>query len=182
MTQKRRTNRFFSALGGLLGAVLLIGIVYVAASVLHSPELGEGAPAQTAAPVTPMQAGASGDAAALCGLFGAPLPVLPGYAMNGQAENLTRDGRTVRRVTLFYDGFTVTAVRPAEAAPMLLVPGLSVSSRADLTLFGCPAMLASRDKAYCLYYSDETAAYAIYAPDADEESFLLLLGKLKQQK
>lgn len=182
MAKKRKTNRFFSVLGGLLGAALLIGLIYVGAAVLHSPDIQAKAPAKTREPVTPLQAGSSGDAQALSALFGARLPILPGYALQGQAVNLTRNGQTVRKVTLAYDGFTVTAVRPADAAPLLLRPELILSTRDGLTLLGEPATLAQRGGAYCLYSSSEEASYSVYAPDADEETFQSLLSRLQWTK
>lgn len=179
MAGNKKAHGFFSVLGGLLGAALLIGLIYVAASVLHSPDIQAGAPSETREPVTPLQAGSSTDARTLSGLFGARLPVLPGYALQGQAVNVKRNGETVRKVTLSYDGFTVTAVRPADAAPLLLRGEMELSARDDVTLLGKPAVLAQRGGAYCLYCSDGEASYCIYAPQADEETFFQLLSRLQ---
>lgn len=179
MAGNKKVRGFFSALVGLAAAALLIGLFYVGASVLHSPDVQAKAPAATREPVTPMQAGSSADAQALSALFGARLPVLPGFAPQGQAVNLNRNGETVRKVTLSYDGFTVTAVRPADAAPMLLRAGLTLSADGDAAALGLPAALAVRGDARCAYFSDDMAAYSVYAPAADAETFAQLLSRLE---
>lgn len=167
MAGNRKIRRFFSALVGLIGVLLFIGLVYVGAALLHSPDAEEKSPAETREPVTPMQAGSFADAQELAGLFGAKLPVMPGQALRGQAVNLERNGKTVRKVTLVYDGITVTAVRPADAAPLLLREGMSLSAYDDLEALGLPAAAASWDDAFCLYFSDDEAAYSVYFADGE---------------
>lgn len=178
MEKRSKGRGFFSVIGWLLAGVLIITVVYGIAILLHSPDM-EPEKKEATEIVTPMQAGASADAQALGALFGARLPYLPDYAMNGQAANLVWDGQTVRRVTLAYNGFTVTAVRPANTASVLLRKELTVSARNDLTLFRMPVLLASKGGAFCAYFSDDQAAYSVYAPNADEETFLQLLNRLK---
>ena len=178
MEKRSKARGFFRFIGWLLGGILIIAVVYGIAILLHSPDI-EPEKKEAAEIVTPMQAGASTDVRALSALFGARLPYLPDYAMNGQAANLVWGGQTVRKVTLTYNGFTVSAVRPANAASVLLRKELTVTARDDLTLLGMPVLLAGKGAAYCAYFSDEQAAYSVYAPDADEETFLQLLNKLK---
>ena len=159
--------------------LLLIGAVYVAAVLLQSPGDNETASyvvQEEKEPVTRMQSATVNSAQQLASLFGAPLPALPGYAVTGRGGNTSHDGETVRIASLQYSGLTVTAVRPASAAPLLLKSDLSVSMRGDLTLLNLPAMLANKGSAFCLYASSEDAAYAIYAPNAQEEDFMALLG------
>ena len=83
------------------------------------------------------------------------------------------------RLELSYDGFTVTAVRPADAAPMLLRAGLTLSADGDAAALGLPAALAVRGDARCAYFSDDMAAYSVYAPAADAETFAQLLSRLE---
>ena len=66
-----------------------------------------------------------------------------------------------------------------EPADIVLLHGdLDVELRSDLTVLNLPAVLASRGNARCLYFSDEAAAYALYAPDAAEDVFLSLIPRL----
>lgn len=176
-------RRFFSGLTALILGFVLFAVIYAAAALLHSPELQspDAAPQETPAPVSPLQPGVTGDMRELQALFGAPLPVLSDHPATGSTENAVYDGQTVRKATLQYEGFTVTAVQPASAAALLLRPELSVVLRSDLILFNCPAVLAGKGSEWCVYFSTPRAAYAVYAPQADEESFLALLEHLVWQ-
>ena len=184
MAEKQRKNRFRRLLGGLVSLVLvliLIAAIYLAAVLLEIPGAepeGSWVVEEETQPMTRMQAANMSDAQALAQLFGAPLPALAGYTPAGEGRNTSHDGRLARQVTLQYDGFLITAVRPASAAPLLLRPELSVSLRRDLTVMNLPAVLASRDGAYCAYFSSDTAAYSVYAPAAQEEDFFSLLSRL----
>ncbi|MBE5782413.1 MAG: hypothetical protein E7329_03750 [Clostridiales bacterium] len=164
-----------------MAAALMIAVVFLAAILLEIPEKdleGQWVVEEEKEAVTPMQAANMGDVAALARLFGAALPFLPGSTPAGEARNAAYDGQTARKVTLTYDAFTVYAVRPAEAAPLLLMDHLDVQLRSDLTAMNLPVTLASREGAYCAYFADSTAAYAIFAPAAEEADFLLLLEKI----
>ena len=174
-------RRIFSGIFALLLSLFVIGLIYIAVTLLHSPEIQSQnkAPAETQSPVTPLQPGATGDAGELEALFGAPLPILPGHSFSGSAENAVHDGTAARKATLQYEGFRVSAVQPASAAALLLYPALDVSLRSDLNLLNCPALLATKGSAWCVYFSTPQTAYAVYAPQADEESFLELLGRLR---
>lgn len=171
---KGMARGFFSLLGAL-GMVALIGLGAVLLEIPEKDAENEWVVEEEKMPVTPMQAANMGDVQALAQLFGAPLPALPGYTPAGEARNVSYDGKCARRVVLAYQGFEVWAVRPAEAAPLLLHEELNVQLRSDLTVMNLPATLASRGNACCAYFSDGTAAYAIYAPAAEEAEFLSLL-------
>ncbi len=165
----------------VLGAVLLMGAVYLAAVLVQSPTdgmAGSFVVDEGEEIVTRMQPAQSDDARALSALFGAPLPMLAGFAPIGQAGNTTHDGQNVRVATLQYEGLMITAVRPASAAPLLLRGELSVSMTNELTVLNHPAMLASRGGAHCVYFSNESAAYSIYTKQADEADFLAVLKRM----
>ena len=164
-----------------LGAVLLMAIVYVSAVLLQIPDADSGLDTAAAEPETipRMQPAAMNSAQALSELFGAPLPYLPGYAMAGQGDNVDYEGANTRLVTLQYPGVTITALRPAAAAPLLLHGELSVNLRGDLSVFNLPAMLAEKGNARCVYFSSTDAAYSVYAPQAGEEDFFSMLEKLQ---
>lgn len=181
---KNKAKRFFSGLGSLALAAVAILAVFVMAVLLETPgkQEKESFVVQQEETVSPMQAGSGSDAGEMARLFGAPLPVLRGQTAVCEARNTQHDGQTVRMVTLRYAGVEITAVRPASAAPLLLRSGLTLQLRSDLTALNLPATLASRGSEYCLYFSDEYAAYSIYAPAATEDSFLSVLALVEQQK
>ena len=174
-------NRVFKTVFAVIGSVLLMGAVYLAAVLIQSPVdglAGSFVVEDEEAIVTRIQPAQIDDAQSLASLFGAPLPVVPSLLIRGQAGNTTHDGQNVRVATLQYEGLVVTAVRPASAAPLLLRGELSVSLKSDLTVLNHPAVLASRGGARCVYFSNESAAYSIYTPQADEEAFLEVLKRL----
>ena len=166
------------ALGGFVLALLTAGAVYAAAVLLQPPEESPAADTAPAPTVTRMQSAHMEDAAALARLFEAPLPALPGFACQGEAGNSRWDGAAARFAVLTYEGFSVSAVQPAAAAPLLLRAGLEVSAESGLTVLGLPAMLCAKDGQKCLYFANEAAAYALYAPNAETEEFLSLAERL----
>ena len=169
-----------AVLGGAL-SLLAMAAIYLAA-VLLQPAKEEAADRYVVVddpvPITRMQSGAMNDARGLAQLFGAPLPMLPGYTPAGEGGNAVHDGENVRVAALRYEGLTVTAVQPAAAAPMLLRQELSVSLRSDVTVLGLPAVLARREDALCVYFTGEFASYSIYAPSAQEAEFFSILDRL----
>lgn len=164
-------------------AVLLAGaLIYTGAVLLESPEASQDdswAVIDDEEIITPLQAATMNDASALARLFGAPLPAFSGVQPRGEARNVHHDGKTVRKITLEYEGATVTAVRPASAAPLLLQSDLSISLRSDLTAINLPAVLAEGKGRYCLYFSSNQAAYALTAQAENAEEFLLLARQLR---
>lgn len=174
-------KRVFKTVFAVIGSALLMGAVYLAAVLIQSPAdglAGSFVVEDEEEIVTRMQPAQIDDAQSLASSFGAPLPVVPSLLIRGQAGNTTHDGQNVRVATLQYEGLVVTAVRPASAAPLLLRGELSVSLKSDLTVLNHPAVLASRGGAHCVYFSNESAAYSIYTPQADEEAFLEVLKRL----
>jgi len=117
--------------GLIWGCMMLViaGLVYVGVVLLENPEARQDnwTVLEDAGEVPPLQAAESGDPRALARLFGAPLPVFSGANVSGAARNTAHDGKTVRQITLQYNGAVITALRPASAAPLLLREGLSVS-------------------------------------------------------
>ena len=174
-------KRFFKSVIAVIGSVLLMGAVYLASVLIQSPVdgmTGSFVVEDQEETVTRMQPAQIDDAQSLASLFGAPLPVVPSLLIRGQAGNTTHDGQDVRVATLQYEGLAITAVRPASAAPLLLRGELSVSLKSELTVLNHPAVLASRGGARCVYFSNESAAYSIYTPQADENAFLEVLQRL----
>lgn len=171
------SKRFFKNLGYFLGLVVAAGLCCIALLMLTG-QFEEGRTQPPAEGVSFLQPGQTGDLSALQGAFGAPLPCLPGYAMQGVLTNETYNGRNVRKAVLQYDGFLITCVQPAFASPLLLHKDLSLSLETHFTVAGLPAALAEGGNAHCLYFSTDTAAYSLYAPEAGRESFLALAEKI----
>ena len=165
----------------LLGTLLLMAVVYVSAILLQIPEdeTNSHVAAEEPEPVSRMQPAAMNDAPALAGLFGAPLPCLPGYVMRGQGDNASYEGSIARIATLQYSGVTISAVRPASASPLLLHEDLSVQLRNGLSVLNLPAVLAEKGSARCVYFSSADAAYTVYAPQAGEQDFFDMLDNLQ---
>ena len=179
----KKEHKILKRIGGGLAALVLMGLVYVAAVLIQSPAdalEGSFVVQEEYEPVTRMQPVSTDDAQALVQLFGAPLPFLPGYTPVCEGTNAVYDGQTVRVATVRYDGLVISAVRPASAAPLLLRPELSVSLRSDLTVLNLPAVLSGKGNTRCVSFSNESAAYTIYAPNAEEEAFLSLLERIQQ--
>lgn len=166
---------------GLVFAAVAAGGIYAALVLLEIPggnQAGQWVVEEEKEAITPLQSADLSDGRELARIFGAPLPIVNGMAFRGEARNVSHDGALVRQATLFYEGFTVTAVRPASAAALLLYPQLSVSLRSDLSVLNLPVTLASSGEQFCAYFADGDAAYAVYAPQATERDFLLLLERL----
>ncbi len=174
-------KRLFKTVFAVIGSVLLMAVVYLAAVLIQSPVdgmAGSFVVEDEEEIISRMQPAQTYDAQSLAAMFGAPLPVVPSLLIQGQAGNTTHDGQNVRVASLLYEGLVITAVRPASAAPLLLRSELSVSLTSDLTVLNHPAVLATRDGAKCVYFTGESTAYSIYTPQADEEAFLEVLKRL----
>lgn len=176
-----KSKSFFRRL--LSGTVYAVGLTAAAVIcfllVLLLTGQFEGLSQPDAVGTDPLNPGQTTDAHALADIFGQEIPVLPGYPMHGQALNTSYNGRNVRMAILQYDGFTVTCVQPAFAAPLLVKNQLSLSLKEGFAVDGLPAVMAEKDGAYCLYFNTDHAAYSLFAPAADEDSFLQLAQKIK---
>ena len=184
MAEQVRNGKGSGAIGRIflvLGVVLLMAVIYISTILLQIPEdeTDSYVASESPAPITRMQPAAMNDAPALAGLFGAPLPCLPGYAMRGQGDNTNYEGSIARIATLQYSGVTISAVRPAAAAPLLLHEDLSVAMRSGLSILHTPAVQAEKGNARCVYFSTADASYSVYAPQAGEEDFFHMLDSLE---
>lgn len=174
-----KLSRFGRFLAGALGALILMALVYVGIVLIDRPDADEqGRYAVTDEEITPLLAAQFTDPALLARSFGVEIPCLRGDPMRGTARNAVYDGKTARLVTLEYDGLTITAARPASAAPLLLRDQLSLSTDRTFTLLNIPATLATRGNERCFYFVTASAAYAVYAPDMGEEEFIAAAGRL----
>lgn len=173
-------RRFLS--GTAYGAGLVIAAVICFLGILLLTGHFEGLSQPEAVGADPLNPGQTTDVRALAETFGQEVPALNGYPMHGQALNTTYNGRNVRMAILQYDGFTVTCVQPAFAAPLLMKNQLSLSLEEGFSVDGLPAVMAEKNGAYCLYFNTDHAAYSLFAPAADEDSFLQLAQKIEMTK
>lgn len=181
----KKGNKLSRGIRGLIfgiTALLIAAVLYVGAVLLESPEARQDdswAVVDDEEIVSPLQAASMNDVSALARHFGAPLPAFPGVIPQGEARNVIHDGKTVRKVTLKYNGVEITALRPASAAPLLLQSDLSISLRSNITAVNLPAVLAEGKGRYCLYFSSNQAAYSLSAPAESTEAFLQLAQQLR---
>ena len=158
---KGRGKKTLKTVFAVIGAVLAMAVIYLAAVMLQTPTdgaVGSFVVEDEPEIVTRMQPAQFDDAQSLAVQFGATLPVVPSLLIRGQAGNTTHDGQNVRVATVQYEGLVITAVRPASAAPLLLRSELSVSLVSDLTVLNHPAVLATKGGAKCVYFTGESAA------------------------
>lgn len=182
---KGRRKGIMKKVFAVIGTLLAMAVIYLVAVMLHNPadsKAGSFVVEDEAETISRMQPAQIDNAENLAAQFGAPLPVVPSLKVRGQAGNTTHDGRNVRVATLQYDGLVITAVRPASAAPLLLRSELSVSMVSSLTVLNHPAVLATKGGAKCVYFSNESAAYSVYTPQAEEEAFMEVLKRMTWAK
>ena len=126
----------------------------------------------------------SADLSELGRQFDHPFPVLPDAGVYGRVSTQRLEGKNARLLTLDYAQATLSGVWPATAAPLLLVPDLTVISlytedRYRFSVLSMPAVYAERDNVRCLYFSDESAAYRLYTETLPREEFLALAQRLR---
>ena len=129
----------------------------------------------------------SADPAQLARLFEHACPMLPEAGVYGTVSTQRLEGRNARLLTLEYAQMTLSCVRPATAAPLLLRPGLTVMSlytedRYRFSVLSMPAVYAEKGNERCLYFSDESAAYRLYTDSLGRDEFLNLSQRLQWQQ
>lgn len=172
ITQKKK-GRLIRNLFYFLGLLAAAGLCYIAIIML-SGQFEDGLSHPPAEGAALLQPGQTQSFSALEETFGAPLPTLPGYPMQGQALNKNYNGKSVRMAVQQYSGFTLSAVQPAFASPLLLQSHLALSMETDHSVAGLPAALAEGENEYCFYFSTDEAAYSLHAAGIDKENFLAL--------
>ena len=105
----------------------------------------------------------SQDLSTLSRLYENPFPTLVQRTADGHIRTRQTDGQAARELTLQYPELTISCIWPATAAPLLLVPDLTVMNlRTEdgyrFSVLSMPAIYAENDEQRCLYFSDETAA------------------------
>lgn len=173
MTTQKKKGRLIRNLFYFLGLLAAAGLCYIAIIML-SGQFEDGLSHPPAEGAAYLQPGQTTDFTALEETFGAPLPTLPGYPMQGQALNKNYNGKAVRMAVQQYSGFTLSAVQPSFAAPLLLQSHLSLTMETDYSVAGLPAALAEGENEYCFYFSTDEAAYSLHARNIDRENFLAL--------
>ena len=114
----------------------------------------------------------TGNPLALSRAFSMPVPAAFGQTFEGEIRSVPFEGNTAVMVTMRYPSFTISCVQPALASPLLLKPGLTPASvRIDnqdgFSILSMPAMYLKGENAHCFFFSDDSAAYALYTDQAD---------------
>ena len=149
-------KKLFSALSFLL--ILLLSALFLIAGS-KSP------PASVPTPVPALSSAgsmASADHAALAARFGAPIPYLSTVG-SGRVEDTAYAG-AYARTFVFTDatGLTVSAVRPAAAAPLLNPGNLSFDASQTCRVGDLQGLPATGSDGTYVYFSDQNAAYCLH--------------------
>ena len=126
----------------------------------------------------------SADLSQLSRLFDHAFPVLPEAGAYGRISTERQEDKNARLLMLDYSRMTLSCVWPANAAPLLLVPDLTVMSlytedRYRFSVLSMPAIYAEKDSRRCLYFSDESAAYRLYTDSMPRDEFLNTAQRLQ---
>ena len=161
----------------MLAVFCLYAIIAIRPSDSGSMKLLE---TEQAAPVYPLE---STDLQQLSRSFEHVFPSLPYNAVRGNVYTRENQGINARCLAIEYPQAVVSCVWPANAAPLLLHPDLTVLSlwtedRRRFDILSMPAIYAENDMKRCLYFSDESAAYSIYSDSMQRDEFLFLATKL----
>ena len=124
---------------------------------------------------------ASADPGILSRVFDHPFPFRNGEPVSGTVESVPFEGSYARLLTLRYPDCTMSCVMPAYAATVLLHPELTVTdlrtqSAGRYTVLSMPVVYAQDKDTRCFYFSDDSAAYCLYAESITMESFRQLAG------
>lgn len=177
---KKIGSRFLRDLLIAALCVTVIGLCYGAVCLLEKPgeQEREWIVEDEVEAVTPLQAGRYTSLSEAATVFGAMVPSLPGQEVQIEANNTTYMGQTVRMLNQYYNGVTITAIRPRAGAPVGLYPELSVNVFAAPEVMGMQGVLATQGDQRCVYCYEGDVAYAIYAEHADEKQFAQVLNAL----
>lgn len=126
----------------------------------------------------------SDNATALARAFSHPLPALPGQACEGEVRSVSFEGNNALLTTIQYDSFSLTCVQPALAAPLLLrLPLQPATVQTDdassFSILSMPAVYLYGGRAHCFYFSDDSAAYALFSDTLDLSSLAIVASSLK---
>ncbi len=170
----------------VVAVLLCIAIAYLAAAMLDDPDTagdeqwlvgGE----QVELPAISAQT--SDDARLLARAFGASVPVFSGARLvSGEVRQARWTGGRAYVLTQQMEisglPFTLSCVRPADAAPLLLRDELALRvAGGGLSVLSMPCAVAGgADGALCLYFASEDAAYSLYSEQMEETAFLALPG------
>lgn len=177
--------------GRLLGALILfflcaaffclIALLIVKPGAKDSPVSAPSVQAEFPDPVPPL---VSGNAQALSRAFSHPLPFFSGYSFEGEVRTVPFEGNSALMATLSYPSFTVVCVQPALAAPLLLRDSLTpasvtVDNQSGFSILSMPAVYMKGGHTHYFFFSDDSAAYAVYTDQADLSSLVTFASSLR---
>lgn len=186
--EKNGGARGLRTLALLVTVTLICGLIYLCGAALHlfrhdaagDPE--RFAVTREGASLERSIAGETGSISQLRQMAGFPLPFLSGQTFLGEASNADYEGGNARVITMRYAvGITVSAVSPADAAPLLRRSGFSLRMGTGETLriqgLRQQAVVTENGKASCVYFTTDDAAYAIEAPGLSGEQLVHILNE-----
>ena len=181
----RKAGRLF----GILIFFLICAVFFSLIALLIVKPGANDSPASHASAVQaefpePVPALSIGNALALSHAVSLPVPAVSGQPFQGDIRSVPFEGKTALLVTMRYPSFTLSCVQPALASPLLLRPGLTPASvRIDnqdgFSILSMPAIYLKGETAHCFFFSDDSAAYALYTDQTDLSSLVAFASMLK---
>jgi hypothetical protein len=162
-------RRLFTAAG-----ILLLLALFYAGLVMGSSPADE--PEQRELSLPKIGNVQSSDPNILSKAFGTSFPHVSDTGKGSVSDSMA--GTLSARILVWQesDGFTVTAVRPAQAAMAIRRKGLVPDTSALWSVGGETLMLASGSGDACAYYDNDLAAFCLYRPEASTEEILQYLS------
>jgi hypothetical protein len=162
-----------------LAALLLMAAFYVLAVIANPARENDTTQwlvTEDAGAITAIGLTQSDSQQELADLFGAAVPRLPDGGQ-GQVNDASYRGIPARLYSYHTGSVTLLAVRPLDAAPLLLASGYALSPQ-SVPLLGTQASLAVSGASRRLYFAGDDAAYALTADGLSEADFLTAAGGL----
>ena len=168
---------------GFLFFLLMLGIFCLYAVIaIRPPESGATRLMESEEPDVVMTL-ESADLSQLSRLYDRAFPVVPEAGAYGKVSTGRLEGKNARLLELDYARLSISCVWPANAAPLLLEPDLTLMSlylenRYRFSVLSMPAIYAEKGDRRCLYFSDESAAYRLYTDTMSRSEFLTAAQQL----
>ncbi len=172
-------KKFFMFISFMVLSIVFVAALYVIAVLVHPKEPAMPNITQNASIIEPIIPCEHTNTTLLVDLFAYQVPVLPDVSYQGEVVNAKLEGTPARLITLNDGRIRIKAVQPASAAPLLLQEGLQLTIASQLDVLGLQATYANHQNQHCLYFADANTAYAIYAPDMEQQAFFTWINQMQ---
>lgn len=157
-----------------VGLLLLMALFYVGLVSTGTQDAEERQPPQSLPAVGTAR---GSDLDTLISVFGLPVPYGSKQG-EGQVTDAAIGSLRARLLTWQgSDGLVTAAVRPAQAASLLRREDFPLGEARQWLVGGVPLMVCAAESGVCAYYQSEDAAFSLYLPQADTETFLTLINR-----